>query len=705
MRSLNYASRGQSHMLTDCELRAACAHAGGCLRALDVSGAFRLTAMGLAEALAPAAGLTSLAARDATLADDALQAALPQLPRLASLRLSGALFLRGGALPALGTLRALRRLDLAFCGLALGINVASAEAVGGLAALTRLDLAGNGLDDGALLRLAALPALRWLSIAHSPGLTDAGLLEFAERSPAASALRALDLSACAGLGDRAWEALGYMPSLAALGLAHLPALLAQPGMPEAMPAALWRTGRLASLSLAGSCCHPSKLRLLAATCGAGLRTLDLSTGGGGLADLPEGGDDGAAAAAAAAAADETLARPRLVGQPYRRLSARHLALLCEAAEHLHGLRRLSAAGARLPLQACLALLRASPWLQDVDLSGCCLEQSSAGGGPAGSAGTEVLMSSGVRRRLDFHGEAALMAQRMRGAAAGVGTSGGALATAAAFAAALGELAPRLRRLRLGQVSGLTESHLSSLCQLTALTELSLAGGGAACSDAVCCALASLPGLARLDISTGGLGDGGLAALGGCPALAALAAARNRGITPAGVIAFCAGGVGQRGLRELDLSMISVLDDEAAAALAAGCPRLRRLRLSGSGGAASSHVSYLTPAGVRALASLGELRELSLGRCPEAVTDEALAYLATGCPLLARLSLAESSRLTAGGLAASLPRLPALTALDLTCCFGLVDDEMRSMLPGATHANVSLPQGSTCPTGSPFRRRS
>ena len=87
-----------------------------------------------------------------------------------------------------------------------------------------------------------------------------------------------------------------------------------------------------------------------------------------------------------------------------------------------------------------------------------------------------------------------------------------------------------------------------------------------------------------------------------------------------------------------------------------------------------------------------------------MTDASLAQLAGSLTQLTRLSLAEALHLSVAGLALALPRLPNLASLDLTCGWRLQDEDLRKALPGLTHANVQLPQGGPCPTGSPFKRR-
>ena len=75
-----------------------------------------------------------------------------------------------------------------------------------------------------------------------------------------------------------------MQGLTSLRLEHLPHLLQFPAMPEGLPAALWRLPPcLRCLSLAGSCPHPAKLKLLGAACGSSVAYLDIGTGGGAIA--------------------------------------------------------------------------------------------------------------------------------------------------------------------------------------------------------------------------------------------------------------------------------------------------------------------------------------------------------------------------------------------------------------------------------------
>ena len=159
VRLLDFAARGHAHSLTDEELKAACQHVGPTLQALDISGAFLLSAAGLQAALGRCTALRRLECSHATATVQGL-ASLPCLGQLESLTLRGCMFLSEALLSKLTGLTALRSLDLAGCGLALHLNPPGAAALAALTQLTQLDLGSNGVDDNAMQLLAELPALR-----------------------------------------------------------------------------------------------------------------------------------------------------------------------------------------------------------------------------------------------------------------------------------------------------------------------------------------------------------------------------------------------------------------------------------------------------------------------------------------------------------------------------------------------------------------
>lgn len=209
------------------------------------------------------------------------------------------------------------------------------------------------------------------------------------------------------------SALPQMQGLTSLHMEHMAHLLQYPAMPEQLPAALWRLPRLRRLSLAGSCVHPSKLKLLAAACGSSLTRLDIGTGGSTPCSAAcccgdwRGGGGGGGDADRRSRRQWPNGPRQLPGPPYKRLTSLHERDLCEAAGSLRQLASFCAAGCALPLRVCTAFVAAAPAgrLTALDLSGCCLEAEH----PASEASYErqapwqrqLFFSSGARRALNF----------------------------------------------------------------------------------------------------------------------------------------------------------------------------------------------------------------------------------------------------------------------------------------------------------------
>jgi hypothetical protein len=625
------------------------------LRTLQLGGAFQLST------LSPVAGLARLErlSLDAcTVTDEHLQAALPALPALRALSLRGCAFLRGEFLPACALLR---RLDMADCGLALHLAPQVAAALAGLTALESLDLGGaNGVTDATVGAIAALPRLRALGLRGANWLTEAGLEALAD-GPASSHLRVLDLEGCQGLSPGAWPALARLQALHSLSLARLPRLLGSTAMAENHAAALWRWPALRRLSLAGSDLHPSKLKLLAAACGRELQHLDIS------APAAHGAHWG-----------------RRGG--HARLPAPQLLDLRDAARQLRQLRTLSAAGACLPADTAVALMRCAPRLESLDLSGC-----AAAGRPPSACGRRWT-SSGACLPGGGLGE-----PPCGGGARGGPAPGMQAPTAGEFAAALGALTA-LRTLRLEGCEGLTDRHLCHLSSLSALRDVALGRNRRVGDGALAALAAAAPALHALGLAGTAAGDAGLAALAAAGALRevrSLSVAGCGGVSGAGLAAAAAGGVG-RCMRELDISDCLAVDDAVLAGVAREFPMLRVLRLAGC--------TAVRPAGLAALAALRRLTRLDAARCEAAVTDGALLELCGALGGLTAVNLGGAARLTPAGLDA-LRALRCLAEADLTCCTGLgADAELAAALRGSIAANVQLPQGSTSPTGSPFKRR-
>lgn len=99
-------------------------------------------------------------------------------------------------------------------------------------------------------------------------------------------------------------------------------------------------------------------------------------------------------------------------------------------------------------------------------------------------------------------------------------------------------------------------------------------------------------------------------------------------------------------------------------------------------------AQLDPASMEELvldAASAQLERLELGMCGRGFTDAVARALAAygGCSALQSLRLAGAYRLSDAGLAALLPRLPALTALALPQCSrleGAVIEQLPSLAP-------------------------
>eukprot|EP00887_Chlorella_sp_A99_P001754 scaffold19.g1754.t1 len=116
------------------------------------------------------------------------------------------------------------------------------------------------------------------------------------------------------------------------------------------------------------------------------------------------------------------------------------------------------------------------------------------------------------------------------------------------------------------------------------------------------------------------------------------------------------------LAALDLSS-SLVSDACLTRLAGRLPELRALALHECCG--------LSGAGLAALSSWCTLEELDLSMCWRSVCDASLEQLA-GLPALAKLDLTGCERLSAAGLAALAPLAPTLRTLLLPACWQLTD---------------------------------
>ena len=181
------------------------------LAGLDRLGALQLSGSGVDDAALahvwPLKGLERLDLEAARVTDRGL-AGLAALPRLGSLRVTGAARVSGRGLGALAALPGLGTLDLSRC----PIDDEGLLAIGGLRSLRELHLAQTAITDRGMAALAKLPDLRVLDLTNVR-IGDAGLAHLAGLSRLEELHVWSDSVTDAGLAT-----IGRLPSLTSLDL-------------------------------------------------------------------------------------------------------------------------------------------------------------------------------------------------------------------------------------------------------------------------------------------------------------------------------------------------------------------------------------------------------------------------------------------------------------------------------------------------------
>lgn len=569
------------------------------------------------------------------------------------------------------------QLDVSDCALPLRIRPEIRAALASLTFLEVLDLGGNAVNDEVVEDIAKLPALCGLGLRDAHGMTDAGL-EALTQGSAGLKLETLDLEGCEGLTIECWQMMTRLTALHDLSLARTPQLLESGTMPEGAASALWSWPKLRRLSLAGSKIHMSKFKLLATMCGRELTELDLSC-------RPEGDS--------AHNARRYMAR---MPQP-------QLRDLVEASRSLKQLRVLRCCGTGMPLEGAVAMLRAAPFLEVLDLSGCSLTRrdeylTRVSYRYVSSSGLSVPPGNELRPDRFYLGDCVRPGDMERSQV-----------EPSEFAAALGALTS-LRILRLDDC-GLMDDHLQHIHTLSRLEELSIAWNKwCLAQERTAMLLASaLPGktLHYLDVSGSGLNTDGVIHLAsaGFQVLRTLKlgklATNGTALLSDALLWFGLSPSGCRTpakratvtLRELDLSECALMSRATLATVVDCYPGLTSLRLAGYMG--SNNI------GPDALVRLTGLRALDLTRCRGTVTDELVALLCAELTQLTQLQLGGSCSISREGLA-PLWKAPCLMDVDLTCCtVEGVQLDMDKLVD--INATVHLPPGGRAPTGSPLRR--
>ena len=218
---------------------------------------------------------------------------------------------------------------------------------------------------------------------------------------------------------------------------------------------------------------------------------------------------------------------------------------------------------------------------------------------------------------------------------------------------------------------LPKAALQSLVQnfLSAATvSVDLGGVRNADDELIAALIARTPNCEMLKLCAGDAGDATLAAAAACcPKLRRLLLWAARGVTDTGVSAIgCLDSCARLSLRELDLRFcVDVDHDDTLAALARGCPHLQTLRLKGVGASMSDRVLAAIGESCHALTTL----DVSGGAC----TDAGLRALAAGCPRIAELYLSGCRRVSCVGvIAISAGCAASLRLLDLQGCSAVGD---------------------------------
>lgn len=208
-------------------------------------------------------------------------------------------------------------------------------------------------------------------------------------------------------------------------------------------------------------------------------------------------------------------------------------------------------------------------------------------------------------------------------------------------AEIAKAAPQLRRLWLFR-SAVTDAAFPYVATIEGLEALHLAGTRISASALV--EVARLKNLRVLELDDTDVGDAGLEAIGGMPALAELSYKDMRGVGARGMAALA----GLRRLESLHLAFAEVDDSLERLAASRTLRQLVLLRAT------------VTDARAAAIAKIKSLRVLALSYTP--ITDGALAHV-SALPQLSTLELI-GTRITDDGVKA-LGQTKSLTELDLS----------------------------------------
>ena len=689
--SIDYSVKGAGPSLHQDELIELC-QAGSTIVSLNLTGSFQLTCL---EALTALTDLQKLVLDTCSITVDDLQVILPKLGLLRYLSLRGCAFLRSEVLSLLTSApcaKTLRWLNLSDCELALHLNTRHCKSFPRLTALEGLSVGGNTVSDAVLEYVSQIPALRYLSICRSTEVTDFGV-DALSMGPVHKNIHTLDLRGCPNLTPHSFDSLVRFTKLADLRLpGHV---LCTPAV-DGQAASLWRLDRMKVLTVHEDAVHPSWLKIISATCGPHLVSLDLS--------LPSAGHSA------------------LHGRRghFARLAPHQRRSLMDAARSFHNLVYLNLSNSGMPLEVVGLFMKTSTKLETLNLSGCTLAAVlSRRRGPLWMDGKSLWRSSGSYTPEVGDGTISVLHEYAPHSLLGkaMECSNGLedfhhepYTWMDTFARALG----RLENLRVVMMrsSGLEDSHLRHLVSLKKLEVVDLSGNRNITDAALLCIQPSIHTLRELNLSGTSIRD--IHSLTrtekrnpnekfdpSCHivALERLNLSSCRQLQCASLKTFIASiaSRGRSGLRCINLSDCTGVNDEVISDVLDKAPEVIELSLAGC--------NALTPEAMVQISSLTKLQCLDVSRCNSLITDDSILHLCCQVPHLTKLSLGGASLLTQDGLTSALKKLHSLAELDLTCVRNIgTDDDLDVVVPQTLPAMVDLPSGGKMPRrGSPLKR--
>lgn len=563
-----------------------------------------------------AQNLVSLSLEKSSVTDAALSEVLQQCSSLEVLNVQGCMFLRGEWIECLKHTPRLKVLKMGGCG--MDVSKYWNDSIQYLGGLETLVLMGNVVSDACIATLSQCKALRYVDIRKCSDVTYQSLYVLSTSCVRIETLKVGPLFHCSL--EEVWQAIPKFKALNALeiyGHGEKPSR----SLADILDRDLWHMPHLKKLSLMDTYCDWSTLKALSIACGQTLEYINLSqTRPGDVArcaawDLSEYAD---------------VSFPKLT---------------CLKAIH-----------SMLHLNVMNALIRSSPVLEILDLSGCpCLKPP------------RIVRRSLYSNSRDDYAQHQCKKSRN---------------SLDAFARALGSLT-NLESLHL-QNACIEDAHLVCTGKLTNLKVVDFSNnlGITDASLKHCVFWKNLKSINILNTSVNSQGMRYLPGKAACNLEEFCVSGNMSDICGEDILRFVSH---SPRIRRLHIQDIQDVNDCVLQRIIDSCPRILDLSLAGC--------RSISPHGLRYLIHLRDLTRLDISRLRETVCDENLQYiLANSCLSELRVSGAELSQSSLDALLES----RMLHYIDISFCFGIGTDEVCANVvrKSGSPVKIRLPQGST-----------